>query len=55
MSEKSSKIKEDSTLPACIGTGKPIPPNDCKTCQKHSDYTCKDLKFIKAGGNHEGK
>jgi len=47
MSERRYKIREDSTLPACIGTGKPIPPNDCRTCVRHSDYTCQDVKVVK--------
>ena len=41
--ESRVKIREDGTLPGCIGTGKPIPPNNCDTCRQHSDFTCHDL------------
>lgn len=40
----SYKIFEKGTVPGCIGTGKPYPPNRCDTCRQHSDYTCDDLK-----------
>jgi len=45
MRESRPKIREDSTLPGCIGTGKPLPPNRCDTCHHHSDYTCRNLKI----------
>jgi hypothetical protein len=38
------KIKEDGTLAGCINTGKPIGPNKCQDCAKHSDYTCGQVK-----------
>ncbi|MEM3727590.1 MAG: hypothetical protein QXF75_00120 [Candidatus Bathyarchaeia archaeon] len=45
MSEtKKQKIKEDSTIAGCIGLRKPIPPNVCAECPKHSDLTCRDVK-----------
>jgi len=44
LSERRPKIKEDGTLPASIGTGKPIRPNDCRPCAKHADFTCWDVK-----------
>ena len=37
-------LTRDSTLPGCIGLGKPIPPNTCETCAKHADFTCEQLK-----------
>ena len=45
MKKDKTEIREDSTLPGCIGTGNPIPPNRCDTCAHHSDYTCTDLKI----------
>lgn len=45
MGDGKLKIREDSTLPGCIGTGRPIPPNRCDTCARHSDLTCTDLKI----------
>jgi hypothetical protein len=41
---KKLNITRDSTLPGCIGLGKPIPPNTCETCKHHADYTCEQLK-----------
>jgi hypothetical protein len=41
---KKLNLTRDSTLPICIGAGKPIPPNRCEDCHKHSDYTCEQLK-----------
>lgn len=41
---KRLNITRDSTLPGCIGLGKPIPPNTCETCAQHSDFTCGQLK-----------
>jgi len=41
---KRLNITRDSTLPGCIGLGKPIPPNTCETCAKHADFTCEQLK-----------
>jgi len=42
-----ARIREDSTIPACLGDGAPIPPNDCRDCKHHSDYTCHDVKVIR--------
>ena len=39
-----TKFKADSTVAGCIGLNKPIPPNVCEECRKHSDLTCEDLK-----------
>jgi len=41
---KRLNLTRDSTVPGCIGLGKPIPPNTCETCMHHSDYTCEQLK-----------
>lgn len=41
---KRLNLTRDSTLPGCIGLGKPIPPNTCETCAKYSDFTCEELK-----------
>jgi len=41
---KKLNLTRDSTLPGCIGLGKPIPPNTCETCAKHADFTCEQLK-----------
>jgi hypothetical protein len=41
---KHSRLTREGTLPSCIGTGKPIWPNKCEECAKHSDYTCEQLK-----------
>jgi len=41
---KKLNLTRDSTLPGCIGLGKPIPPNTCETCKQHSDYTCEQLR-----------
>jgi hypothetical protein len=41
---KHSRLTREGTLPGCIGTGKPIWPNTCEECAKHSDYTCEQLK-----------
>ncbi|MBS7616509.1 bifunctional DNA primase/polymerase [Candidatus Bathyarchaeota archaeon] len=38
---KESSLTRDSTVPGCIGTGKPIPPNSCESC--HGDLSCFDL------------
>jgi hypothetical protein len=37
------KLRE--SLPGCIGTKNPIPPNECSTCRFHSDpkIDCRDL------------
>lgn len=47
MSERKPKIKENGTLAGCIGTDKPIEPNKCEECPKHSDFSCKDVKVVK--------
>ncbi|MEM3551672.1 MAG: hypothetical protein QXV01_11350 [Candidatus Bathyarchaeia archaeon] len=44
MSERKTRIREDGTLSGCIGQKKPITPNICDECPKHSDLTCKDVK-----------
>jgi hypothetical protein len=41
---KNSRLTREGTLPSCIGTGKPIWPNKCEECAKHSDFTCEQLK-----------
>jgi len=41
------RIREDSTVPPCLGDKVPIPPNDCSSCRRHSDYTCRDVKVIR--------
>jgi hypothetical protein len=46
---KHSKLTREGTLPSCIGTGKPIWPNTCEACAKHSDYTCEQLKQMSRG------
>jgi hypothetical protein len=46
---KRLNLTRDSTLPGCIGLGKPIPPNTCETCKHHSDYTCEQLKQMSRG------
>jgi len=44
MSEaKKAKFKADGTVAGCIGLKKPIPPNRCEECRKHSDTTCENL------------
>ncbi|MEM3618564.1 MAG: hypothetical protein QXK47_05785 [Candidatus Bathyarchaeia archaeon] len=44
MSDKKLKIREDGTIAGCIGQNKPIPPNVCRECPRHSDLTCADVK-----------
>jgi len=40
------RIKEHgfaANIPGCCDPEhpfRPIPPNDCRTCRKHADYTC---------------
>jgi len=46
---KHSRLTREGTLPICIGTGKPIWPNKCEECAKHSDYTCEQLKQMSRG------
>lgn len=41
-----SSLTRDSTVPGCIGLGKPIPPNTCESC--HGDLSCFDLPDFKA-------
>ena len=36
-------------LPGCIGTRRPIPPNDCRTCRHHADFTCDDIRVVVHG------
>jgi hypothetical protein len=45
---KKDKIEEDGTVAGCYRLKKPIPPNVCAECPKHSDLTCQD---VKSGGN----
>lgn len=46
-SRDSKRLTEGGTLPGCIGTRNPYPPNRCDTCRRHSDYTCGDVKVVK--------
>ncbi|MGB9672462.1 MAG: hypothetical protein ACPLZY_04885, partial [Candidatus Norongarragalinales archaeon] len=45
---KESGLTRDSTLPGCIGTGRPIPPNTCETCHHHGEAGCLNLADYKA-------
>jgi hypothetical protein len=41
---KREKFKADGTVAGCFGTGRPIWPNKCEDCEKHSDFSCKNVK-----------
>ncbi|MEM3880143.1 MAG: bifunctional DNA primase/polymerase [Candidatus Bathyarchaeia archaeon] len=43
---RESSLTRDSTVPGCIGTGEPIPPNTCENCR--GDLSCFDLPDFKA-------
>ncbi|MEM4713194.1 MAG: hypothetical protein QXQ61_01440 [Candidatus Bathyarchaeia archaeon] len=43
---KESSLTRDSTVPGCLGLGKPIPPNQCESCS--GDLSCFDLSDFKA-------
>ncbi|MEM2281881.1 MAG: hypothetical protein QXZ68_07885, partial [Candidatus Bathyarchaeia archaeon] len=43
---KELSLTRDSTVPGCIGLGKPIPPNECESC--NGDLSCFDLPDFKA-------
>jgi hypothetical protein len=40
-------LRADSTVPPCLGDKVPIPPNDCRDCRRHSDFTCRDVRVVK--------
>jgi|GEM_PF-978331 len=44
--KKELSLTRDSTVPGCIGLGKPIPPNECESC--HGDLSCFDLLDFRA-------
>jgi hypothetical protein len=44
MSNSKVRVKEDGTIAGCYDTRKPIWPNRCEDCAKHSDATCKDVR-----------
>jgi hypothetical protein len=48
-SAKKAKFKADGTVSSCIKLKKPIPPNKCEECSRHSDISCKDLEKRKHG------
>ncbi|MGC9095218.1 MAG: hypothetical protein ACP5IM_06405 [Candidatus Bathyarchaeia archaeon] len=43
-------FKAEGTLAGCIGIEKPIPPNICRECAKHGDFTCERLKRRQKNG-----
>ena len=44
------KLRE--SLPGCIGTKNPIPPNECSSCKNHNDLkiSCRDVKIVRVRG-----
>jgi len=42
--KKRARYKANGTVAGCVGLRKPIPPNVCRECEKHSDLTCQDIK-----------